>query len=166
MIPQQLILNISYLPSGTSSLVIDYDYSVYSWGKVLLIIGYVTGAILVVITMALCIAVMKRNRRDEDERSERREKREFKERDISHFNGLMPISSITPRDKQDGAVCSVCLGEFDFNSAVRKTLCNHLFHASCIDEWAHKNLSCPICRKDLSRRGILDVIREQSKIQN
>lgn len=34
------------------------------------------------------------------------------------------------------SVCSVCLGDFIDEEDVRVTQCRHVFHASCIEEWA------------------------------
>ena len=37
------------------------------------------------------------------------------------------------------------------NEVKYKTRCCHnTFHNSCIRQWANKNTSCPMCRKDLS----------------
>ena len=66
----------------------------------------------------------------------------------------MPASAITPQLRKSAQVCSVCLQEFDFNSLIRSTHCDHIFHEGCIDEWCNKNLNCPMCRSDLSRLGI------------
>ncbi len=68
---------------------------------------------------------------------------------------MMPTSTISVKDKQDGKACSVCLLEFDLTSVVRKTPCDHIFHVECIDRWCLKNLSCPLCRTELNPSNII-----------
>ena len=49
---------------------------------------------------------------------------------------------------------------------MRVTVCEHVFHSACIDEWCRKNLTCPNCRTDLSYKNILEVRQEKSKKEN
>ncbi|KAM0030708.1 putative chromatin regulator PHD family [Helianthus debilis subsp. tardiflorus] len=43
--------------------------------------------------------------------------------------------------------CSVCLSVFEDGEEVRKLpICNHSFHASCIDMWLNSHFDCPLCR--------------------
>ncbi|MCL7050729.1 hypothetical protein MKW94_008496 [Papaver nudicaule] len=44
--------------------------------------------------------------------------------------------------------CSICLSEYQPKETL-KTLpvCNHCFHADCIDVWLHLKSTCPVCRK-------------------
>ena len=46
--------------------------------------------------------------------------------------------------------CSICLSEINNDDATSKTICGHTFHSECIfKSIAHKNFSCPNCRKKL-----------------
>ncbi|KAH6789297.1 hypothetical protein C2S51_004303 [Perilla frutescens var. frutescens] len=46
--------------------------------------------------------------------------------------------------------CSICLEEYGAKEKVRQiNLCQHRFHADCIDSWLQKNSTCPICRVSL-----------------
>merc|ERR1712190_695737 len=38
--------------------------------------------------------------------------------------------------------CMVCLSNFIVGEEVRRLPCNHLFHASCIDEWLRRCTDC------------------------
>ncbi len=51
-------------------------------------------------------------------------------------------------DKYENA-CSICLSDYDKESIVSTTICNHLFHHDCIKEWSHYKDSCPVCREKL-----------------
>ncbi|KVH94032.1 E3 ubiquitin-protein ligase EL5-like [Cynara cardunculus var. scolymus] len=49
--------------------------------------------------------------------------------------------------EDDVSECSVCLSVFEEGEEVRKLpICNHFFHASCIDMWLHSHIDCPLCR--------------------
>ncbi len=45
--------------------------------------------------------------------------------------------------------CSICLNDYEKDSVVSTTKCNHLFHHECIKEWSHYKDSCPVCREKL-----------------
>ncbi|KAL5722494.1 hypothetical protein ACHQM5_006010 [Ranunculus cassubicifolius] len=49
--------------------------------------------------------------------------------------------------KPEDNTCSICLCEYQARETL-KTIpeCEHCFHATCIDEWLSKNVTCPICR--------------------
>lgn len=55
--------------------------------------------------------------------------------------------------------CAVCLESFKEREKCRLLpICEHIFHARCIDKWLLKNPICPICR----RSYISQKINEQS----
>ncbi|KAI3903925.1 hypothetical protein MKW92_047368 [Papaver armeniacum] len=44
--------------------------------------------------------------------------------------------------------CSICLSEYRPKETLKTLpLCNHCFHADCIDVWLRLKSTCPICRK-------------------
>ncbi|KAE8672750.1 Clathrin adaptor complex small chain family protein [Hibiscus syriacus] len=51
----------------------------------------------------------------------------------------------------DGAVCAVCLAEFDDGDVVsRIEKCRHVFHMDCIEKWMERDhFTCPLCRSFL-----------------
>ncbi|KAL7121553.1 hypothetical protein ACP275_02G189200 [Erythranthe tilingii] len=50
--------------------------------------------------------------------------------------------------------CIICFEEYNPQDLIRTIdLCQHHFHAYCIDQWFQKNSSCPVCRTTF----ILDV---------
>ncbi|KAL5719210.1 hypothetical protein ACHQM5_012020 [Ranunculus cassubicifolius] len=49
--------------------------------------------------------------------------------------------------KSEDNICSICLSEYKPRETLRTIPdCKHCFHASCIDEWLHRNSTCPLCR--------------------
>jgi len=60
-----------------------------------------------------------------------------------------------PEDKQYKYCtesCSICLEQFNTESSIINTDCNHLFHSHCLKKWlttACYSQSCPICRNNL-----------------
>lgn len=57
-------------------------------------------------------------------------------------------------DEEDGRQevgerCTVCLESFQEEEIVRLLPCLHQFHSQCIDEWLHRQATCPICKHRL-----------------
>ncbi|KAJ4875715.1 RING/U-box superfamily protein [Raphanus sativus] len=49
--------------------------------------------------------------------------------------------------KIDDVTCAICLSEYEPKETLRTIpLCQHCFHADCIDEWLKLNGTCPVCR--------------------
>lgn len=44
--------------------------------------------------------------------------------------------------------CSVCLQPMTNaqNNEIRRSICDHIFHKNCIENWLQYNTTCPICR--------------------
>ncbi|KRX10719.1 hypothetical protein PPERSA_03777 [Pseudocohnilembus persalinus] len=57
--------------------------------------------------------------------------------------------------------CVVCLVEFDQQDESRFTLCGHLFHDQCFDQWVIKNLNCPFCRESYGPTELMKVYRSK-----
>ena len=64
-IPQQLILNVTYTGSGTATFNLDYSYSDSNWSKIMLILGYTAGAVLILATIVMVVLMWKRSRQDD-----------------------------------------------------------------------------------------------------
>ena len=50
-------------------------------------------------------------------------------------------------------VCAICLDEIDHEGCdepIMETICNHIFHEECFNEWAERSASCPYCRQILT----------------
>jgi len=44
--------------------------------------------------------------------------------------------------------CAICLRVIRFDEE-RRTACNHIFHAVCLNTWLNRNPTCPLCRAHL-----------------
>lgn len=44
--------------------------------------------------------------------------------------------------------CPICLEDFDSESDIKYTQCNHYFHTDCLEKWYEKikRIECPYCR--------------------
>jgi hypothetical protein len=70
--------------------------------------------------------------------------------------------TFTNTDKERTIYCSVCLEEFVKGEEVIELHCGkgHIFHPNCIHDWAQRNKSCPLWRKDF-----VSLAREEEKDQ-
>lgn len=66
--------------------------------------------------------------------------------------------------------CTICLEGYEDTEKVRLSMCGHLFHMDCIDEWITKHASCPYCRHGLTesdmKKGMIEEMKERINIKN
>lgn len=72
---------------------------------------------------------------------------------IEHFEAVMPLFE-AGKLGSERSVCPICLMQVEVTEFVRRTPCMHVFHGVCIDSWGLKNLSCPVCRTELTLEGL------------
>lgn len=64
-------------------------------------------------------------------------------------NAVATSVSVPEQDDQ-GPVCSICLEGYEDDDIVRETVCHHVFHSCCLEQWLMKRRShCPLCQGDL-----------------
>ena len=58
-------------------------------------------------------------------------------------------------DEEKQQFCSVCLEEFERGEQIIQLRCNsmHIFHLECIQSWAQRNRTCPLCRSDIRKQA-------------
>ena len=57
----------------------------------------------------------------------------------------------TSSSPSHGAVCEICLGDYEAGDIVAwsaNPLCKHAFHVECISDWLIRRPTCPSCRQD------------------
>ena len=64
--------------------------------------------------------------------------------ELSHYKKITNNDNLIKENKS----CSICLNNYKINEYTRTLKCNHTFHKECIDKWAVKNRTCPLCRDD------------------
>eukprot|EP00435_Cladocopium_sp_Y103_P004330 s2535_g1.t1 len=52
-------------------------------------------------------------------------------------------------DFGDNPSCSICLEDWSAQKEIRKTVCGHCYHTTCLKGWLNVNRNCPLCRTDL-----------------
>ncbi|KAF7828138.1 putative RING-H2 finger protein ATL21A [Senna tora] len=66
---------------------------------------------------------------------------------IEEFYPKVQVSESGRLPKVGDNVCSICLCEYEPMDTLRTIpLCDHYFHAHCIDGWLKMNATCPLCR--------------------
>ncbi|KAF7050809.1 hypothetical protein CFC21_059123 [Triticum aestivum] len=61
----------------------------------------------------------------------------------------LPVVRYCPAGK--ALECAVCLSEFEPGERLKMLpACSHAFHIDCIDTWLHHNVSCPLCRTEVT----------------
>merc|ERR1719424_2402627 len=44
-------------------------------------------------------------------------------------------------------LCCICLSEMEPDEEAKELICNHAFHADCIDKWLMVSVLCPLCKQ-------------------
>lgn len=57
--------------------------------------------------------------------------------------------------------CNICLTAFEPHSMVRATICKHIFHKACLEEWLKVREYCPLCRCQLNRKYLVLFHRQK-----
>ena len=60
------------------------------------------------------------------------------------------IPAVKVENVNEEMMCAICLQAIEISENIRTTFCDHTYHQVCLDAWCKKNISCPICRNDLS----------------
>lgn len=58
----------------------------------------------------------------------------------------------TEKGSQEIENCAVCLELFSNNDAIRILPCSHEFHKNCVDPWLKLKQTCPLCKKNITKK--------------
>jgi len=59
---------------------------------------------------------------------------------------------------KDELQCPICLVEYGYRETLRKLPhCGHVFHIHCVDAWLANQITCPVCRIELTKQPQLNA---------
>jgi hypothetical protein len=80
-----------------------------------------------------------------DSNEDNEDNEENKENNVANeYRGV--VTRIENLEPGENRVCSICLEDFTKDSQITITPCKHEYHLSCMEQWYHRNQSCPVCR--------------------
>ena len=102
------------------------------------------------------------------EESTRKSSKEF-DRKEKAFTKSLPMIKRTKKKKKFNK-CPICLEDMmpgvikryrtrsSYNQRTAETVdCLHKFHLACLEEWLKNSLTCPVCRRNVSVEGGIDI---------
>ena len=78
-----------------------------------------------------------------------------KNKDYETIIKFLPIWEITENKKRDNNNCVVCLYEFKIGERISTLPCLHIFHCDCINNWLKNELTCPVCKFEVTLSSII-----------
>eukprot|EP01118_Nematostelium_gracile_P001226 TRINITY_DN1127_c0_g1_i2.p1 TRINITY_DN1127_c0_g1~~TRINITY_DN1127_c0_g1_i2.p1 ORF type:complete len:323 (-),score=65.36 TRINITY_DN1127_c0_g1_i2:105-950(-) len=81
------------------------------------------------------------NRQMREERRVKKEEETNRKRQLGSIYRTPFSSKLELNESQ----CVICLDDFEEGNELKKLLCNHHYHATCIDQWLVTNGRCPLC---------------------
>lgn len=69
-------------------------------------------------------------------------------RKTPNFSRNLNLSTILAKNCDEN--CSICQENYKYNEKLCVNSCGHEFHFNCLNKWIKYNLSCPLCRKEIS----------------
>ena len=79
-----------------------------------------------------------------------------KEKDLNTILKFIPIWKVRENKRHDNNNnCVVCLSEFQIGDIISALPCCHVFHTECINNWLKNELSCPVCKFEVTLSSII-----------
>lgn len=63
-------------------------------------------------------------------------------------------------------ICSICCDNYENDDECIITKCNHIYHKKCIDAWLDKNITCPMCRKNIKQRTQFVLVDDMHQLHD
>jgi len=81
-----------------------------------------------------------------DEVESQRKRNEAQRKKMS---AQLPTSVFTLEEGTLQACCAICMEDFEENETLKKLVCEHRFHGTCIDTWILQQPVCPLCKSNI-----------------
>jgi len=79
-----------------------------------------------------------------------------KERDLNTILKFLPVWEVRENKRHDNNnSCVVCLCEFQIGDIISALPCCHVFHTECIKNWFKNELTCPVCKFEVTLSSII-----------
>lgn len=79
-----------------------------------------------------------------------------KENDLNTILKFLPIWEVRENKRHDNNNnCVVCLYEFKIGDIISALPCCHVFHSECIQNWFRNELTCPVCKFQVTLSSII-----------
>ena len=79
-----------------------------------------------------------------------------KEKDLNTILKFLPIWEVRENKRHDNNNnCVVCLSEFQIGDIISALPCCHVFHTECVKNWLKNELSCPVCKFEVTLSSII-----------
>ena len=79
-----------------------------------------------------------------------------KEKDLNTILKFLPVWEVRENKRHDNNNnCVVCLCEFQIGDIISALPCCHVFHTECIEKWLKNELSCPVCKFEVTLSSII-----------
>lgn len=66
---------------------------------------------------------------------------------------MFPTQRFTSGGERGSKQCHICFCDYRDGDRLRMLPCFHDYHVHCIDRWLKDNITCPICRADLTNQA-------------
>ena len=81
---------------------------------------------------------------------------ESKEKDFNTIIKFLPVWEIRENKRHDNNNnCVICLYDFQIGDIISALPCCHIFHTECIENWLKNELSCPVCKFEVTLSSII-----------
>ena len=79
-----------------------------------------------------------------------------KERDLNTILKFLSVWEVRENKRHDNNNhCVVCLCDFQIGDIISALPCCHVFHTECIENWLKNELSCPVCKFEVTLSSII-----------